>query len=45
VALTKVAVQPADGHGLRLLRSHAGGAGALASAACHGLAALSGRPT
>jgi histidine ammonia-lyase len=32
-ANNKVAVKPADGHGLRLLRSHAGGAGALASAA------------
>ena len=29
----KVAVEPGDGHGLRLLRSHAGGAGAAASAA------------
>jgi histidine ammonia-lyase len=29
----KVAVQPGAGHGLRLLRSHAGGAGPLASAA------------
>ena len=29
-ANNKVAVSPADGHGLRLLRSHAGGAGALA---------------
>ena len=28
----KVAVEPGGGHGLRLLRSHAGGAGALASA-------------
>jgi histidine ammonia-lyase len=32
-ANNKVAVKPADGHGLRLLRSHTGGAGALVSAA------------
>jgi histidine ammonia-lyase len=32
-ANNKVAVTPGDGHGLRLLRSHAGGAGALVSAA------------
>jgi histidine ammonia-lyase len=32
-ANNKVAVKLADGHGLRLLRSHAGGAGPIASAA------------